>query len=131
MKKIAAALLIILWFSSFDRATTLKGAWEFKGGIYNGKKEAAPTGYTLRRIYDADKFDAFLIENGEQTQKYQSGNYQLEADTCRETETYSAQPSKLTGKPMKYLYTIHVDTLILQGTLPSGMLVQEYWKKVK
>lgn len=131
MKKIATALVIILWFSFFDRATTLKGTWEFKGGIYSGKKEGAPKDYTLRRIYDADKFNAYLIEKGEQPKKYQTGNYQLRADTCMETETYSAQPSQLTGKHVKYLYTIHVDTLILQGTLPGGMLVQEYWKKVK
>lgn len=130
MKKLIAAI-VILGCCSFDTAPTLKGTWTFQGGIYNGKKEGAPTEYTLQRRYQADKFDAYLIEKGSKTQKYQSGRYQLKNDTCLETETYSIQPSKLTGKTLHYHYAVRQDSLILQGTLPTGMVVEEYWKKVK
>jgi hypothetical protein len=130
-KLTVASLLIITCCSAFQAAPTLKGTWTFKGGIYNGKKEGAPTDYTLQRKYQSDKFDAFLLEKGEKPQKYQSGNYSLKKDTCAETETYSAQPSKMTGKMMKYHYTIRRDTLILQGILPTGMKVEEYWKRAK
>lgn len=130
MKKLIVAV-IILGCCSFSAAPTLKGTWIFKGGIYNGKKEGAPIGYTLQRRYQAGKFDAYLIEKGEKTQKYQSGTYQLKNDTCLETETYSLQPSKLTGVTLHYHYIIRRDTLILQGTLPTGMMVEEYWKKTK
>lgn len=129
MKKLCWALLVIVWLSSFNQGNSLKGIWEFQGGIYNGKKEGAPTEYTLQRKYQDDKFDAYLLEKGEQPQKYQSGNYQLESDTCLETETYSAQPSQLTGKTIKYHYSIRRDTLVLQGILPTGMTIEEYWKK--
>ena len=130
MKKLIA-VIIILGCCSFNAAPTLKGTWIFQGGIYNGKKEGAPVGYTLQRKYQADKFDAYLIEKGSKTQRYQSGNYQLKNDTCLETETFSIQPSKLTGITLHYHYTIRRDSLILQGTLPTGMVVEEYWKKVK
>jgi len=123
--------LAFLLLTSFQTVPNLKGTWIFQGGIYNGKKEGAPKEYTLQRKYLADKFDAFVIEKGEKTQKYQAGNYHLKKDTCLETETFSAQPSKMTGKTMRYHYLIRRDTLVLQGTLPTGMTVEEYWKKVK
>src|ERR1700761_4094247 len=100
MKKSAIYILpflLILLISSFAGKPTLKGTWEFKGGIYNGKKEGAPAEYTLQRKYKTDNFDAFLLEKGEKPQKYQSGKYELRPDSCFETETFSAQPSKLTG----------------------------------
>jgi hypothetical protein len=77
MKKLTACLLIIICCSAFPRRHHLKGTWIFKGGIYNGKKEGAPTDYTLQRKYQANKFDAYLLEKGQKPQKYQSGNYQL------------------------------------------------------
>ena len=132
LRKTISALLITIICSSFVQTTNnLKGTYEFKGGIYNGKKEGAPVDYTLQRKYQADKFDAFLLEKGEKPQKYQSGKYQLKPDSCFETETYSAQPSKLTGITLKYHYTLRNDTLVFQGILPTGMVVEEYWKKVK
>lgn len=130
MKKIIIAV-IVLGCCAFEPVTTLNGTWIFQGGIYNGKKEGAPIDYTLQRQYQDDHFDAYLLEKDSKPQKYQSGNYQLRNDTCFETETYSAQPSQLTGKTMPYHYIIRQDSLILQGKLPSGMVVEEYWKKVK
>lgn len=130
MKKLIAAI-IILGCCSFLAPPTLKGTWTFQGGIYNGKKEGPPTEYILQRKYEADKFDAYVIEDGSEAQKYQSGNYQLKNDTCLETETYSIQPSRLTGITVHYHYVIRHDSLILQGTLPTGMVVEEYWKKSK
>jgi hypothetical protein len=130
--RLILALLIILTCCSFIQAVNpLKGTWVFKGGIYNGKKEGAPTEYSLQRKYTANNFDAFLLEKGVKPEKYQSGKYRLKSDSCFETETYSAQPSKLTGITLKYRYSIRKDTLIFQGILPTGMVVTEYWKKVK
>jgi hypothetical protein len=132
LSKLTGALLLILCCSSFiQTGDGLKGTYEFKGGIYNGKKEGAPAEYKLQRKYKADNFDAFLLEKGEKPQKYQSGKYELKPDSCFETETYSAQPSKLTGVTLKYHYILRNDTLIFQGILPTGMVVEEYWKKVK
>ncbi|QKJ29948.1 hypothetical protein HQ865_09335 [Mucilaginibacter mali] len=129
MKKFAVAFIVIVTCSAFQGATSLKGNWIFVGGIYNGKKEGAPKEYSLQRKYQDNKFDAYLLEKGQKPQKYQSGNYLLKPDTCLETETYSAQPSKLTGKTVHYHYQLRRDTLILQAVLPTGMQVEEYWKK--
>lgn len=126
---VAALLLIII--SAFAEVKTLKGTWEFCGGIYSGKKEGAPSGYALQRKYSKDQFDAFVIEAGSKPEKYQSGTYLLKGDTCIETETYCSQPSELTGKPIHYLLEVRNDTLILKGTLPTGMAVEEYWKRIK
>jgi hypothetical protein len=125
------SFLLICLVSSFVGKETLKGVWEFSGGIYNGKKEGAPAGYTLQRKYDKQHYEAFATDSTNRPEKYEAGDYALKDDTCIETETFSAQPSKLTGIPVHYLYSIRNDTLTLKATLPSGMVVEEYWKKKK
>jgi len=117
--------------SSFQSAPNLKGTWEFVGGIYNGKKEGATVDYKLQRKYTPGHYEAFASEKGYKTQKYESGTYLFKGDTCVDTETFSAQPSKLTNIPIHYLYTLRNDTLTLKGTLPTGMRVVEYWRKIK
>ena len=116
---------------SFTSPATLKGTWQFIGGIYNGKKEGAPKDYDLQRIYDAEYYNAFVIEKNMKPEKYETGNYVLKGDTCLDTETFCSQPSKITNIPIHYLYTLHNDTLTLKGTLPTGMRVEEYWRRVK
>lgn len=124
---IPAFLLLI----SFQSAPNLKGTWEFAGGIYNGKKEGAPTDYKLQRKYTATGYEAFAMQKGYRTEKYETGTYVFKGDTCVDTETFCSQPSKITNIPIHYIYTLKNDTLTLKGTLPTGMRVEEYWKKVK
>ena len=131
MKRLTIALLLIIVASAFSVEKTLKGTWEYLGGIYNGKKEVAPTDYTLQRKYTDTTFEAFGTDSANKPEKFEAGNYTLKSDTCIETETYSSQPSKLMGIPVHYLYEVRNDSLILKGKLPSGMVVEEYWKKVK
>ena len=131
MKKLAIALIVTVLFSSFAGTKPLTGTWEFKGGIYNGKKEGATVGYVLQKKYTAGAFECFMVEKGSKPQKYQAGIYKIDDKIYTETETFSSQESQVTGKPIKYQYTISHDTLTIRGTLPTGMKVEEYWKKVK
>jgi hypothetical protein len=131
ISKLIFSFLLIVLISSFTGKDTLKGTWEFRGGIYNGKKEGSPAEYTLQRKYTKEHYEAFLLEKGSKPVKYETGDYVLKGDTCVETETFSIQPSKLTGIAFSYLYTIHNDTLTLKATLPSGMAVEEYWQRTK
>ena len=134
MKKLGIYLLVLtvsLTVLSVQSPPTLKGTWEFVGGIYNGKKEGAPTDYALRRKYDATRYTAFAIEKGVKPEKYEAGTYRFKGDTCVDTETFCSQPSKITNIPIHYLYTLKNDTLTLKATLPTGMRVEEYWKKIK
>lgn len=135
MKKVLLLITItatsLSLLASAFKSHTLKGWWEYRGGVYSGKKEAAPEGYKIRRKYDASHFEAFLIEPDTTPQKFQAGNYQLTADSCFETETYTTLPSKVTGVTLHYSYNLKHDTLIFRGELPSGMHVEEYWMKVK
>jgi hypothetical protein len=132
-KKIYASLFFIALLTclSFYKAPTLKGNWEYCGGIYNGKKSAAPTDYKLQRSYDKSHFILSLLEPDTTAQQIARSDYRLTADSCLETETFSKIPSKLTGIVVHYSYTLRHDTLRLSGKLPTGMQVEEYWKKVK
>jgi hypothetical protein len=130
MKKLTIVILSF-FLCSFQAQPSLKGTWVFVGGIYNGKKEGATTDYTLHRKYTANTYDAFAIEKGYKTEKYESGTYVFKGDTCIDTETFCSQPSKITNIPIHYLYTLRNDTLTLSGTLPTGMIVEEYWKRLR
>ena len=130
MKKYFFGSFVIALCSSFFLRDSLKGTWEYEGGIYNGKPQGPTKEYTLQRKYDDTQFQSFVIAKDEQPEKYEAGNYQLNNDTYIETQTFSIQPSKTTGKPLKYFYKIVNDTLVLNGSLPSGMTVIEYWKKL-
>jgi hypothetical protein len=72
MKKYSI-IFIILILCSFNNPTTLKGTWEFVGGIYNGKKEGATTEYALHRKYSATNYEAFVVEKGYKPEKYEAG----------------------------------------------------------
>jgi hypothetical protein len=133
MKRIVLILIIfvVIAFSSFVQMSSLKGTWQYAGGVSNGKLYPAPDGYTQQRKYTKDKFEALLLEKGEKPLKYEAGKYSLTSDSCFETQTYSLQPSVLTGKTINYHYTIKNDTLFLKGKLPNGIEVEDYWKKIK
>lgn len=127
--RIGGLVLLSIIASSFDYSKGLKGTWEYAGDIFNGKTEGPPTEYTLQRKYGSKTFESFLLEKGEKPQKYEAGDYTINADTCIEIQTFSSQDSKLVGVPVRYNYTIQNDTLTLSGVLPNGNKVVEYWKK--
>lgn len=129
--KYAGIICIVFILTSFQSGPTLKGTWQYQGGISNGKAEGPPTGYSMQRKYTDTKYEAFVKEPGEKAERYESGDYVLKGDTCFETQTYSEGPSKVVGKMVPYRYTIRNDTLTLTGTLPTGATVTEYWKKAR
>jgi hypothetical protein len=131
MQKLLFSLFLLVIFSSDKEVKTLKGTWEYRGGKFNNKLSAAPKDYTQQRKYTDKNFDAFLLEKGEKTLKYESGNYTLNGDSCIEIQTYSMQESKLLNIAVHYQYSIRNDTLILNGKLPDGAVIEDYWKKVK
>jgi hypothetical protein len=134
MKRFGIRVLLLFLFiaaSSFIAKRSLKGTWEYAGGIYNGKKERAPTDYKLQRKYDKEHFESYSIDSASAPEKYEAGNYVIDGDTCIETQTFSGPPSKLLNIPVPYLYTIRNDTLTLKATLPTGMVIEEYWKRMK
>jgi hypothetical protein len=130
MKK-SIIIIFSLALSAFQNPKTLKGTWEFVGGIYNGKKEGATTDYSLQRKYNATHYEAFLVEKGSKSEKFEAGDYVMKNDTLTDMETYCKQLSDITNIPIHYWYSVKNDTLTIKGKLPSGMQVEEYWKKVK
>jgi hypothetical protein len=131
MQKLLFSLFLLAIISSDKEIKTLKGTWEYRGGKFNNKLSAAPKDYTQQRKYTDKTFDAFLLEKGEKAMKYESGNYTLNGDSCIETQTYSMQESQLLNIAVHYQYAIRNDTLILNGKLPNGAMIEDYWKRVK
>jgi len=122
---------ILLSIVSFQNKKTLRGNWQFCGGLFNGKPNAAPKDYILQRKYTDNTYEANMLEKGQKPYKYEAGKYKLIADTCIETQTFSALPSQLKDITMHNTYAIQNDTLILQVKLPNGNIEVDYWKKMK
>lgn len=133
MKKLPVILILfaLLSFTNKKQSANLKGTWEYRGGKFNYKLSAAPKGYSQQRKYTDTKFDAFLYEPDQPTVKYESGDYTLTGDSCLETQTFCLQDQSMVGKTVHYHYVVRNDTLILNGTLPNGADIEDYWKKVK
>lgn len=131
MKYFIVAVFFLGVLSSFKFDGGLTGRWEYSGGIYNGKPTPASADYTLRRQYNAEHYAGTYLEKDAQPITYETGNYKLQQDSCFETQTYSAQPSKLLNVTVKYHYKFRNDTLIFNGTLPNGTVVEEYWKRLQ
>ena len=134
MKKLftTSAACIILLMACNSSNSSLKGKWQYAGGITNGKAEGATEGYQLQRTYTDNNFEAYMLEEGVEPEKYQTGDYKLKGDSCIETETFNMQPSLLTGVAVHYQYQLKGDTLILKGTLPTNKVqVEEHWTRIK
>jgi len=130
--KISIALNIIVFsLCSFDQPITLKGVWQYAGGTANGKFEGAPVSYKLQRTYTDKSFSAVMIEKGYKPEKYEAGTYILKGDTCFETSTFNSQSPQLVGKTVAYIYTYKNGVLHLAATLPSGMVADDQWNKIK
>lgn len=123
--------LISFTASAQNKNNLLQGTWQFNGGTYNGKTDTASLQYTMRRVYTSSNFNAFACQKGYKTERYEAGKYRIKRDTCFETQTYSSRPSQAIGKTIAYTFKISKKELILSGKLPSGMLVEEHWKKIK
>ncbi len=134
MKKFltAGAVSITLLMACNNTNNSLEGKWQYTGGITNGKVEGATQGYQLQRTYTEKDFEAYMLEEGVEPEKYQAGDYKLNGDSCVETETFNIQSSPLTGVAIHYKYQLKGDTLILKGTLPTNnMQVEEHWARLK
>lgn len=109
----------------------LKGTWQYDGGIYNGKEQKASPEFQMQRIYSADTYEAFVLEGDAKPELYNSGVYEIKGDSLRITSKFSSQPSQNTDVTISYKFKIDKDRLTTNGVLPNGMVVEEYWKKVK
>ena len=112
-------------------SNSFKGTWQYDGGIYNERKQNASADFKMQRTYTANKYEAYILEKGDEAKKYGSGRYEIKGDSFLVTSEYSLQPSQLIEKTIGYKFKIENDKLTLNGVLPNGMQVEEYWKKLK
>jgi hypothetical protein len=123
-------VLMGVLLASFVKSTSLKGTWQYRGGVANGKVDGPPKGYTLQRVYTDNGYSAYVIQKGYKTEKYEMGTYRLSGDTCFETTTFSSHPSQLMGKTVAYIYTVKAGVLTLSAKLPSGMVAVDKWAMI-
>lgn len=109
----------------------LEGKWQYDGGIYNGKARNAATEFLMQRTYKADTYEAFLLEGEAKPELYNSGKYEIKGDSILITSTFSTQPSQNDNMTVAYKFKLEGDKMTTNGVLPNGMIVEEYWKRVK
>lgn len=123
------AIFILIQLACSNK--TIQGTWQYDGGIYNGKAQSASPDFKMQRSYTANMYEAFMTDGDTRPEKYASGKFEIKGDSLLLTSEYSSQPSQLVGKTIVYKLKLDKDKLTIKGTLPNGMLVEEYWKRVK
>ncbi len=123
--------LLILAIAGCSSDTSLKGTWQYDGGIYNGTPRVASPEMVMQRIYTANSYEAFVTNPDGTKTKYGAGSYEFKGDSVQFTSKFSNQPSQLLNKAQRYAYKFEGARFITSGVLPNGMVVEEYWKKVK
>ncbi|MDP3468195.1 MAG: hypothetical protein Q8S11_07655 [Daejeonella sp.] len=109
----------------------LKGTWQYDGGVYDGRSQKASTEFQMQRIYNADTYEAFMLEGNNPPELYNSGIYEIKGDSLFITSKFSSRPSQNTDVTIAYKFAIDIDKLTINGVLPNGMIVEEYWKRIK
>lgn len=107
-----------------------KGTWQYDGGIYNGKPQKASTEFQMQRTYASESYEAFTIEANNKSELYNSGIYEVKGDSLLITSKFSSRPSQNTDLTIAYKFSINEGKLIINGVLPNGMIVEEYWNKI-
>lgn len=134
IKSLLKATLICLTYpiaTSFQPAKSLKGVWEYEGGVYNGHIDGSFKAIKRERVYSENQFEGFMTGKDGKRVKWEAGNYSLNDSKYLETQTYCNKPSPIKGKTMRYDYAIRNNRLIYNGKLPNKTPMEEYWKKVK
>jgi hypothetical protein len=85
----------------------------------------------MHRTYADDTYEAFMLEGNNSPELYNSGIYQIKGDSVLITSKFSSRPSQNTDVTIAYKFTVDQDKLTINGVLPNGMIVEEYWKKIK
>jgi len=133
MKKffnVSFALMCLVLISSCSTGP-LKGTWQYDGGVYDGRSQKASTEFQMQRIYNADTYEAFMLEGNNPPELYNSGIYEIKGDSLFITSKFSSRPSQNTDVTIAYKFAINIDKLTINGVLPNGMIVEEYWKRIK
>lgn len=122
---------ICLIFLAGCSSNQLEGTWQYDGGVYNGKARQAHTDFQMQRTYKSDTYEAFLLEGTAEPELYNSGSYEIKGDSILITSKFSTQPSQNDNITIGYKFKTENDKLTTNGVLPNGMVVEEYWKKIK
>jgi hypothetical protein len=122
--------MIILFVSSSCSNNPLKGTWQYNGGLYNGREQKASSDFIMQRTYSANSYEALKIEGSREPELYNSGIYEVKGHTLFITSKFSSRPSQNTDLTIRYKFKIENNKLTINGVLPSGMVVEEYWMKV-
>ncbi len=128
--KISSALLCLILISSCSNSP-LKGKWQYDGGIYDGRTQKASNEFQMQRTYAADTYEAYMLEGNNSPELYNSGVYVINRDSLLITSKFSSRPSQNTDVTIAYKFIVDQDKLTINGVLPNGMIVEEYWKRIK
>lgn len=127
--KFKSIILCLVMLSSCSE-NPLNGTWQYDGGLYNGREQKASSDFKMQRTYKDNTYEAFMIEGSIKPELYNSGIYEVHGDTLLITSKFSSRPSQNTDLTINYRFNIKKDKLTINGVLPNGMVVEEYWKRV-
>jgi hypothetical protein len=111
----------------------LVGSWKLASAKYRGQDFAFPEGFTTMKIVTPTRYVLVIYGKDGSVARASGGTYKLVGDTYEETPEFSTTEGfdVLRSKPQIFKCKVEGDKWIHDGTLTSGMTVEEVWERAE
>ncbi|HWE38445.1 MAG TPA: hypothetical protein VG406_17870 [Isosphaeraceae bacterium] len=109
----------------------LVGSWKLTTAKYRGQEFPFPETFTTMKIVTAGRYVLVIYGKDGSVARASGGSYRLVGDTYEETPEFSTTEGfeALKSKPQSFHCKVEGDKWIHDGTLTSGMTVEEVWER--
>jgi hypothetical protein len=109
----------------------LVGTWKLTTAEYRGQDFPFPEAFTTMKIVTPTRYVLVIYGKDGSVARASGGTFELVGDTCEETPEFSTTEGfdALKGKPQTFKCKVEGDKWLHDGTLTSGMTVEEVWER--
>ncbi len=116
-----------------DPKERLVGTWKLATAKYRGQDFPFPESFTTIKIVTPTRYVLVIYGKDGTVARASGGSYKLVGDTYQETPEFSTTEGfdALRSKPQSFHCKVEGNKWIHDGTLSSGMSVEEVWERAE
>jgi hypothetical protein len=111
----------------------LVGTWKLTTAKYRGQDFVFPDSFTTMKIVTPTRYVVIIYGKDGSVARASGGSYKVVGDTYEETPEFSTTEGfdALKSKPQTFKCKVEGDRWLHDGTLTSGMTVEEVWERAE
>jgi hypothetical protein len=109
----------------------LVGTWKLASAKYGGQPFAFPEDFTTLKVVTPGRYVVVIYNKEGKVARAAGGRYTLDGDKYEETPEFSTTENfdAIKGKPQTFKCRLDGDKWHHNGTMTSGMVVEEVWER--